>query len=136
MLMRNSMPELAKKKKERNQERGDVVSRYIQPLGLRVLIRVLREDDIHSSGLYLPAGSKEQMAEALYGEVIEVARARPDADPEDEGLGTNVSGVPCGAKVLFPKEEGIRVPWDESLRLLDVKNILATVEEIRSDQTH
>ena len=41
-----------------------------------------------------------------------------------------------GAMVLFPKEAGIRVPWDDDLRLLDVKKILATVEEVPLDETH
>ena len=45
------------------------------------------------------------------------------------------SGVPHGANVLFPKDAGTRVPWDEELRLLDVKSIPATVEEIPIEDT-
>ncbi|MBW2733243.1 MAG: co-chaperone GroES [Deltaproteobacteria bacterium] len=108
----------------------------MQPLGLRVLVRVLKEDPVHESGLYLPEGSKEKMQEALFGEIIEVARAHPQDNGGDVSLGANVSGIPCGAKVLFPKSEGLRVPWDDSLRLLDVKYVLATVEEVGLDQTH
>ena len=111
------------------------ISRYIQPLGMRVLVRVIKEEDIHQSGLYLPAGSKEKMQEALYGEVLEVARTRPE-DQESTSLGENVSGIPCGVKVLFPKHEGLRIPWDESLRLLEVKNVLAIVEEVSRDEAH
>jgi co-chaperonin GroES (HSP10) len=48
----------------------------------------------------------------------------------------NVSGVPNGARVLFKKESGVRVPWDDELRLLDVKDILATVEEHTQDEAH
>lgn len=112
------------------------ITRYIQPLGMRVLVRVLKEDPVHESGLYLPEGSKEKMQEALFGEIIEVARAHPDKDDAAVGLGANVSGIPCGAKILFPKSEGLRVPWDDSLRLLDVKHVLATVEEVGLDQKH
>jgi co-chaperonin GroES (HSP10) len=107
--------------------------RHIMPLGPRVLVRVLHEEDVAESGLYLPAGAKERMQEALYGEVVEVARAEAK-DPEDEGLGVNVSGVPHGAHVVFAKSAGIKVPWDEDLRILETKEVLATVEEISEDQ--
>lgn len=107
--------------------------RHIQPLGLRVLVRVLKEPDVAESGLYLPAGAKEKMQEALFGEIIEVARAQT-SDPSKDGLGVNVSGVPLGAKILFPKEAGTRIPWDEELRLLETKEVLATVDEIPADQ--
>lgn len=105
--------------------------RHIQPLGPRVLVRVLKASDVSDSGLYLPPGAKERMQEALYAEVVEVARAAP-RDPE-EGFGVNVAGVPLGARVLFAKTAGVRVPWDEDLRLLDSKEVLATVEEIDED---
>ena len=105
--------------------------RHIQPLGPRVLVRVLPEEDMSDAGLYLPAGAREKTAEALYGEVVEVARA-----PAEEGLGVNVSGVPCGARVLFQKSAGTRVPWDEALRILEVKEVLATVEEVPETEAH
>lgn len=103
------------------------------PFGPRVLVRVLKEEDVSDSGLYLPAGSKEKMQESLYGEVIEVARATPD-DPGQEGFGANVAGVPNGARVLFGKAAGTRIPWDDDLRLLETKDILATVEEIAEEE--
>jgi co-chaperonin GroES (HSP10) len=102
------------------------------PLGMRVLVHVLRDEDRTDAGLYLPAGAKEAQLEALYGEVVEVARDRPTMDE----LSENVSGVPNGAKVLFRKDAGVRVPWDERLRVLDVKDVLATVEEITDDEAH
>ena len=104
----------------------------ILPLGFRVLVRVIREEDRTETGLYLPEGAKEQFREALYGEVIEVARDKPTLDADSE----NVSGVPNGSRVLFKKDAGVRVPWDEWLRLLDVKDILATVEEHSSEDAH
>ncbi|HGG57835.1 MAG TPA: co-chaperone GroES [Nannocystis exedens] len=120
----------------------------MQPLGPRVLVRLLRGPDRSESGLFLPAGAKEDHSEALLAEVIEVARTMPKtgsptSDDDDEGddnlettadLGANVSGIPLGAQVLFGKEEGTTVPWDDSLRLLEVRRILAIVETITEDK--
>jgi chaperonin GroES len=106
--------------------------RLILPLGLRVLVSVIRDEDRTDAGLYLPEGAKEQHNEALYGEVIEVARDKPTTAE----LAENVSGVPHGSKVLFKKEAGVKVPWDDKLRLLDVKDILATVEEHSAEDAH
>jgi co-chaperonin GroES (HSP10) len=107
--------------------------RHIMPLGPRVLVRVIKEEDVAESGLYLPQGAKERMQESLFGEVMEVARAEPK-DVKEEGFGVNVAGVPHGAKVLFGKHAGIRVPWDDDLRLLETKEVLATVEEIAEEE--
>jgi co-chaperonin GroES (HSP10) len=104
--------------------------RYIKPLGMRVLVRILRPEERSTAGLYLPQGVKEHHDEALYGEVVEVARAEQSDEPS---LGQNVSGVPMGAFVLFPKKEGLRVPWDDNLRLLDVKAVYALVEEVEPE---
>lgn len=108
------------------------VVRHIMPFGPRVLVRIIQEEERAASGLYLPAGAREKMQESLYGEVLEVARAAPE-DPEHEGFGVNVAGVPNGSRVLFPKSAGVRVPWDDDLRILDTKDILATVDEVPAD---
>jgi co-chaperonin GroES (HSP10) len=106
--------------------------RLILPLGYRVLVGIMKEEDRTDAGLYLPQGAKEQQDEALFGEVVEVARDKPTTEEPAE----NVSGVPHGAKVLFRKEAGVKVPWDERLRLIDVKDILAIVEEHYDDDAH
>ena len=106
--------------------------RLILPLGMRVLVEVVAADARTDAGLYLPAGAKEAHDEASYGKVVEVARDRPTAAE----AGENVSGVPHGAHVLFRKEAGVRVPWDDRLRLIDVKDILATVEELNVEEAH
>ncbi len=92
------------------------VSRHIQPVGPRVLVRILKEPDRADSGLFLPQGVKEENSSALLGEVVEVARTMPntserldddDGEGEDDDLeggasfGKNVSGIPLGANVLF-----------------------------------
>jgi len=109
------------------------IVRHIMPLGPRVLVKVIHDDDRAESGLYLPQGAKERSQEALFGEVVEVARAET-SDPKTEGFGVNVAGVPHGVKVLFQKNAGVKVPWDEELRLLETKEVLATVDEIREDE--
>ncbi|MDX2091148.1 MAG: co-chaperone GroES family protein [Kofleriaceae bacterium] len=111
---------------------SDKPHRLILPLGLRVLVQVITLEERTDAGLFLPAGAKEAHDDALYGKVIEVARDRPTTDHVTE----NVSGVPHGAHVLFRKEAGVRVPWDDRLRLIDVKDILATVEEVADDAAH
>jgi co-chaperonin GroES (HSP10) len=103
--------------------------RLILPLGMRVLVQLVRDEDRTEAGLYLPAGAKEAQDQALYGKVIEVARDKPTTDE----LAENVSGVPHGAHVLFRKEAGVQVPWDDRLRVIDVKDILATVEEVHTE---
>lgn len=106
--------------------------RLILPLGFRVLVQVIRPEDRTDSGLYLPEGAREQHTEALYGQVIEVARDKPTTTEAAE----NVSGVPLGSFVLFRKTVGVVVPWDERLRIIDVKDILATVEEHSDEEAH
>ncbi len=94
---------------------------------------MLPAEDRSAGGLYLPAGSKDATATAAYGRVLEVARATED---DDSGFGANVSGIPEGVKVLFPKEKGLPVPWDDELRVVDVKDICAIFEEIELGGAH
>lgn len=110
------------------------VTRHVMPLGPRVLARLLSGDDRTSTGLYLPAGAKEDKAEVAYAEVVEVARANPD--DEDDGFGANVSGVPLGSRILFVKKHGLAVPWDDHLRVVEVKDVVAVVEELELDEAH
>jgi co-chaperonin GroES (HSP10) len=106
--------------------------RLILPLGMRVLVQLVHDEDRTDAGLYLPQGAKELQDDAHYGKVIEVARDRPTTDEATE----NVSGVPHGAFVLFRKDAGVRVPWDDRLRIIDVKDVLATVEEVMASEAH
>ena len=109
-------------------------TRVVCPLGPRVLVRIIPPDDRSSAGLYLPANVAESGTDALYGEVLEVARAT-SIDP-DEMEGVNVSGIPDGSKVLFSPEAGFRVPWDDRLRLVETRNVLAVVEEVKPEEAH
>lgn len=99
--------------------------RRIEPLGMRVVVSVIKNDEQSDGGLYLPEGAKDKMSESLLAEVIEVACAH-DLDTNEE---TNVSGIPLGAKVLIPKDSGTRVPWDDRLRIVETFDILALISE-------
>lgn len=100
--------------------------RSISPMGMRVVVRIRPESNVSEGGLYLPEGVKETFHESVLGEVIEVASAL-DIESDEE---TNVSGVPLGALVLIPKKAGVRVPWDDDLRIVDTKEVLAIVTEV------
>ena len=99
------------------------------PLGYRVLVKISKEQSQSDGGLYLPDGAKESMQESLLVEVLEVASAQDD----ELGHETNVSGIPLGATVLIPKEAGIKVPWDDTLRIVETQDVLAVVSEIAVD---
>lgn len=105
---------------------GSNVHMRISPLGFRVVIKIRKTPNKTQSGLYLPEGAKELKQESLLGEVIEVASAI-DLDLEEE---TNISGIPLGALVLIPTNVGTRVPWDETLRIVETHDVLAIVEEM------
>ncbi|MEZ4752715.1 MAG: co-chaperone GroES family protein [Bdellovibrionota bacterium] len=100
--------------------------RRINPIGMRVVVRILKDQNVSEGGLYLPEGAKEAMSESLLAEVIEVASAVDDDTHEE----ANISGVPNGSKVLIPKHAGTRVPWDNELRIVETQDILAIIDEI------
>ena len=107
--------------------------RLILPLGMRVLVQLVPDDDRTDAGpVSARRARKKRQDDAHYGKVIEVARDRPTTDEATE----NVSGVPHGAFVLFRKDAGVRVPWDDRLRIIDVKDVLATVEEVIAGEAH
>ncbi|MCB0322494.1 MAG: co-chaperone GroES [Bdellovibrionales bacterium] len=102
------------------------VIRRIDPLGMRVVVKIRRDTNRTETGLYLPEGAKQSKQESLVGEVLEVASAR-DMDTDEEA---NISGIPNGSLVLIPADAGVRVPWDEDLRIVDTKEVLALVTEV------
>jgi len=66
------------------------------------------------------------MAESMLAKVLEVAMAMDDHTDEE----ANISGIPQGATVLIPKLSGVRIPWDDRLRIIDTKDVLAIVDEM------
>ena len=99
--------------------------RTISPLGMRVLVKLRPENNLTDGGLYLPEGAKQNLQESLLVEVVEVASAL-DMDTDEE---TNISGIPLGTLCLIPKKAGVTVPWDDNLRIVDTKEVLALVNE-------
>ena len=99
---------------------------HVSPLGFRVVIKIRKASNQTQSGLYLPEGAKEAKQQSLLGEVIEVASAIDDETDEE----TNISGIPQGSLVLIPSEAGVRIPWDDTLRIVDSSDVLAIVEEV------
>lgn len=100
--------------------------RRINPLGMRVVVRLCKESNTTEGGLYLPEGAKQALVDSVLAEVIEVASA-VDSDTDEE---TNVSGIPLGAIILIPKVAGVRVSWDETLRIVETRDVLALVDEV------
>lgn len=98
----------------------------ISPQGMRVVVRIEPDDNRTGSGLYLPEGAKEASSESLLARVIEVASAIDDQSHQE----TNISGIPMDALVLIPAKAGVRVPWDDQLRIVETKDVLAVVHEI------
>jgi len=88
----------------------------VQPLGSRVLIRPLVEEESrNSSGLYIPETAKEKPQS---GEVVAIG------EEEDE------IKVKVGQKVLFPKYTGTEIKLDNVDHLImEADNILAIVNE-------
>lgn len=85
----------------------------IKPLGKRVLIQEVKQEEVTKSGIVLPGtASKEK---PITGEVLAV--------------GNEVSEVKVGEKVIYEKYTGTEVKdGDIEYLLIDMKNILAVVE--------
>ncbi|MCB9030715.1 MAG: co-chaperone GroES [Deltaproteobacteria bacterium] len=98
----------------------------MNPLGYRVVVKICKDNNLSEGGLYLPEGAKQGMSESLLAEVLEVASAT-DEDTDEEA---NVSGVPLGALVLIEKTVGVKIPWDDELRIVDTDDVLAIVSEV------
>ncbi len=85
----------------------------IKPLGKRVLIQEVKQEEVTKSGIVLPGtASKEK---PITGEVL--------------AIGNEVSEVKVGEKVIYEKYTGTEVKdGDVEYLLIDMKNILAVVE--------
>ena len=85
----------------------------IKPLGKRVLIKQVEQEEVKKSGIVLPGtASKEK---PITGEVLAV--------------GKEVEDVKAGDKVIFEKYSGTEVKdGDDSFLILDIDNVLAITE--------
>ncbi len=91
------------------------MSEQIQPLGSRVLVKVLPEESVTKSGLYVPDTAKEKPQR---GEVVAI------------GDNTETIKVAVGDRVLFPKYTGteIRLEGEDHL-LIESTDLLAILRE-------
>jgi chaperonin GroES len=91
------------------------VSTQVQPLGSRVLVRVLPEESVTKSGILLPDTAKEKPQR---GEVVAI------------GEDTETIKVSVGDRVLFPKYTGteIRLETEDHL-IIDATELLAILRE-------
>ena len=120
------------KKKEMNNNNNENASfvidgrtvHSINPLGMRVLVRILNHPDKSKGGLFIPENAKENLSESVIAQVVAVAMANEDEDGEP----ANISGIPYNALVLIEKGIGIKVPWDDQLRIIDTVDVLAIIE--------
>lgn len=85
----------------------------IKPLGKRVLINQVKEEEVTKSGIVLPGTvSKEK---PIIGEVLAV--------------GKDVEEIKVGDKVIYEKYSGTEVKdGDKEYLILDFENILAITE--------
>lgn len=84
----------------------------IEPLGARVLLKTVEQEDRTSSGLYLPETAKEKPQMAV---VIAVG--------DDEDIKLKVDD-----KVLFAKYSGTEVSYKgQTYLLMDVSDVLARI---------
>jgi chaperonin GroES len=92
------------------------MSDLVQPLGSRVLVRILAEESVTKSGLYVPDTAKEKPQR---GEVVAVG---------DE---SDLIKVAVGDTVLFPKYTGteIRIAAADHL-IIESSDLLAIVREV------
>lgn len=85
----------------------------IKPLGKRVLIREVQQEEVTKSGIVLPGTAAKE--KPITGEVLSV--------------GSEVTELKIGDNVIYEKYTGTEIKDNENtLLLLEIKNILAIVE--------
>ena len=87
----------------------------LKPLGDRVVIRVLEQEEKTASGIILPGtGDKEK---PNLGEVVAV------------GKGEKLSDIKVGEKVVYAKFSGTEVKdGEEKYLILNIEDVLAVIE--------
>ena len=94
----------------------------LQPLGDRLIVEVLEEEETTSSGIVLPDTAKEKPQR---GTVIAAGEGRRDDDGDRIAMDVKV-----GDEVLFAKYAGTEFKLeDDELLILSEKDILAVITE-------
>lgn len=93
----------------------------LKPLGGRVIVEPIEQDEKTASGIFLPETAKEKPQE---GKIL----AAGPGDRDDEGKRVPMD-VSVGDKVLFAKYSGTEVKLDgKKLLILRESDILAVIE--------
>jgi len=92
----------------------------IKPLGDRVVIRVLEQEEKTASGIFLPDTAKEKPSQ---GEVVAVGSGKL----QDNGMRTPLE-VSVGDKIIFSKYAGTEVKYEGvDYLIVSERDILATI---------
>ena len=92
----------------------------IKPLGDRVVIRVLEQEEKTASGIFLPDTAKEKPSQ---GEVVAVGSGKL----QDNGTRTPLE-VSVGDKIIFSKYAGTEVKYEGvDYLIVSARDILATI---------
>lgn len=93
----------------------------LKPLGSRVIVEPIEQDEKTASGIYLPETAKEKPQE---GKILAAGPGDRDEDGKRVPMDVNV-----GDKVLFAKYSGTEVKIDgKKLLILRESDILAVIE--------
>lgn len=93
----------------------------LKPLGDRIIIKALPQEDVTKGGVFLPDTAKEKPQQ---GEVLSVGQGRYD----DNGKLIPMT-VKTGNKVLYGKYSGTEIKLEgEEYLILSEKDVLAIVE--------
>jgi len=97
-------------------------SNKIKPLGDRVLVQPLEQEEVKKGGIIIPDSAKEKPQE---GRVIAVGTGKRDDDGKVIPFNVKV-----GDKVLMPKYGGTEIKIDDvEYQLVREEDILAIIEE-------
>ena len=92
----------------------------LKPLGDRVVIRVLEQEEKTASGIFLPDTAKEKPSQ---GEVVAVGPGKVQDDGKRVALDVKV-----GDKIIFSKYAGIEVKFEGTKYLIvSERDILAII---------
>jgi chaperonin GroES len=93
----------------------------LRPLGDRVIVEPIEQEEVTASGLYIPETAKEKPQQ---GNVLAAGPGRTDDDGERIAM-----DVKAGDKVLFAKYAGTEIKMDgRKLLIMKETDILAIVE--------
>ncbi|RAI15140.1 MAG: co-chaperone GroES [Candidatus Melainabacteria bacterium] len=93
----------------------------IRPLGDKIVIKVIEDNEQTQGGIFIPDNAKEKPQK---GEVISVGEGRTLDSGEKEPVGVKV-----GETILYAKYAGTDVKLDGTIyKILSIKDVLAVIE--------